>query len=138
MHKNVYHTIYMIYFFQQEHVLAELKEYSSSTPEPKDAASVNATHQYLQGCHFLFERGILNSGVSLNKPDGFIIQQMDKGHQCLTSWLDRLLSEGTMYMHAHCTHTCTCMGAHVYTFSGHKLLSNRAHASLATTAGCIS
>ena len=51
-------------------MLAELKEYSSVEPVPHDSDAVSATHKFLEACHYLFERGILNGDISLHKADG--------------------------------------------------------------------
>lgn len=51
-------------------------------------------HQMLM---HIFERGILNSGISLHKPDGYIIKEMEKGQLYLESWLDGLLAEGDLH-----------------------------------------
>lgn len=77
-------------------MLAELTHYISSAPERQDAQSADVTRKYLEACYYLFERGILNSGISLHKPDGFIIKQnlMERGQKFFTSWLDQLLSTG--------------------------------------------
>lgn len=74
--------------------LAELTHFVSSAPETEDAKSADATRKYLEACYYLFERGILNSGISLHKPDGFIIKQMERGQKFFSSWLDELLSTG--------------------------------------------
>ncbi len=76
-------------------MLAELTHYISSAPDTQNAQSADATRKYLEACYYLFERGILNNDISLHKPDGFIIQQMERGQKFLTSWLDELLSTGS-------------------------------------------
>ena len=72
-------------------MLAELDEYIHSDPIPADASTVEATKEYLTACYHLYEREILNK-ISLHKSDGYIIKQMDKGHNYLVSWLDSLLA----------------------------------------------
>lgn len=76
-------------------MLAELKHYISAAPDTQDAQSADVTREYLEACYYLFERGILNSDISLHKPDGFIIKQMERGQKFFTAWLDELLSTGT-------------------------------------------
>lgn len=78
-------------------MLAELSHHTSSTSADicrQDAISADATRKYLEACYYLFERGILNNGISLHKPDGYIIKQMERGQEFFVSWLDELLSAG--------------------------------------------
>ena len=44
---------------QQEHVISELREYSTSVPSPHYADNIALTIQYLEACNQMFERGIL-------------------------------------------------------------------------------
>lgn len=80
---------------QQEHVISELKEYVSSTPTPPYAANVALTIEYLEACNQLFERGILGH-VRIWSGDSVILQNMEKGYKFFSSWLDGLLTEGTV------------------------------------------
>ena len=77
-------------------MLAELADHISHTPDSEDAKSAAVTREYLDACHHIFERGILNSNISLHKPDSFIIKQME-GQKFLTAWLDELLSTGSTF-----------------------------------------
>ncbi len=80
---------------QQEHVISELKEYSTSTPPPPYAANVALTIQYLEACNQLFERGILGH-VRIWSGDSPILKKMEKKFEVFCSWLDGLLKEGTV------------------------------------------
>lgn len=75
-------------------MLAELSHHTTSTSCRQDTLSVDVTRKYLEACYYLFERGILNSGISLHKPDGYIVKQMERGQEFFVSWLDALLSTG--------------------------------------------
>lgn len=81
---------------QQEQALAELSDYiaKSTGQHQQDALCADATWRYLESCHHMFERGIMNKNISLHIPDGSIVKQMEKGQEFFTSWLNALLSTG--------------------------------------------
>ena len=86
--------IRLIFNQQQEHVLAELREYASQTPPPPDAKSVLQVVAYLTACNQLFERGILGKKVFIRSADSPIIKSMDEGFKFFADWLDVELSKG--------------------------------------------
>ena len=54
--------------------------------------NLQAILDYMTACHHIYERGILNK-ISVHKPDGFIIQEMEEGHRYLVPWM--LQDDGT-------------------------------------------
>ena len=89
---NILFCIYM----QQEHVIAELKEYMNSTPTPHDATSIGLTIKYLEACNQMFERGIL-AHVRIWSGDSQILANMEKGYDFFCSWVDSLLARGNIH-----------------------------------------
>ena len=82
--------------FQQEHVLAELQEYASQEPAPRDAPVVMETVRYLQACHQMFERGILGKKVFVKSMESPILKNMDSGYHYFSHWLDEKLDTGRL------------------------------------------
>ena len=64
--------------FQQDGVIAELKEYAEGDPAPQDAASVKKTILYLSALNNLFERSLLGQKVRIFNAEGLTIQRMEK------------------------------------------------------------
>ena len=77
--------------FQQQYVLAELREYLDS--KPVDSASVEKSIQFLQSLACLFEQGFLTREriTSTNSP---ILHNMQFGYNFFTTWLEHLLEQG--------------------------------------------
>lgn len=78
---------------QQEHVIAELKEYATSSPSPSDSKEVLCVVRYLEACNKLFERGLLGN-VSIYTFPNPILNNMERGYRFFTEWLELLLKKG--------------------------------------------
>ena len=96
--------IYMYYnnhtsptIFQQEHVIAELKEYATATPPPSDAKEVLCVVDFLEACNKMFERGLLGH-VRIPTYPNQILTNMKEGYSFFTRWLDSLLQNGTLHV----------------------------------------
>lgn len=76
-------------------MIAELREYSTTTPPPPYAANVALTIQYLEACNILFERGILGHVCIWSGDSPMLLQSIEKGYKFFTSCLDGLLEKGT-------------------------------------------
>ena len=80
-------------FTQQEHVIAELKEYMTTTPPPPYADNVALTVQYLEACNKIFERGILGH-VRIWSGDSAILHNMEEGYKFFCTWINGHLQKG--------------------------------------------
>ena len=84
---------------QQEHVLAELSEYSLHNPASLDTPCTKKVTEYLTACNSLFERGILGKKVYINSTSSPILTSMDCGFNYFSKWLDVELAKGIIYMY---------------------------------------
>ena len=71
----------MIYLsdFQQDEVLAELKEYAHSDPKPQDVQAVELVISYLEALNKIFERSLLGKKVQVFDVNGTTLQRMEEG-----------------------------------------------------------
>ena len=73
---------------QQDHVLAELKEFMASRPND---TSLSLTVQYLECCNKMFEQGLLTHDK--NKVDDLhVLESIEYGFYFLMGWCDDALS----------------------------------------------
>ena len=86
-----------LYFnsLQQEHVLMELYAYTHQSPLPTDAAATIETHQYLEACNQMFEKGFL-CHHKICSLDSTVLQNISDGFNYFSAWLSTLLSEGIL------------------------------------------
>ena len=75
---------------QQDHVLAELKEFMVSRPNDM---SLSLTIQYLECCNKLFEQGLL-SHDKVKEDDLHVLNTMEDSFYFLTGWCDDALLRG--------------------------------------------
>ena len=75
-----------LYNYQQDEVLAELREYARGQPLPDDSASVELVIAYLSSLNNLFERSILGRSVRVFDPHGSTMQRMESGYQFFVQW----------------------------------------------------
>ena len=71
---------------QQNHVIAELKEYIH-TASPLVKSSLDLTVQYLQACNKMFENGIL-SHTPIKSTDSTVLHNIDEGFHFFMGWCD--------------------------------------------------
>jgi len=93
VHNSFYKFVISIYL-QQEQVLTELYSYIHQDPPPADVNTVVETHNFLEACNLLFEKGFL-SHEKVTSVECNVLQNISKGYQYYTSWLSTLLTEGT-------------------------------------------
>ena len=76
----------LLFFFQQDEVLAELREYARSDPKPEDAPTVELVIAYLEALNKLFERSLLGRKVRVFNAKGTTIQRMEEGFEFFANW----------------------------------------------------
>ena len=84
-------------WWQQEHVLTELFEYTTREPPPPDRPSVQQTLAYLQACNSIFERGIIGKQAYVRSMTSPVIKNIDSGFKFFSTWADSLLCQGRNY-----------------------------------------
>lgn len=67
-------------------MLAELKEYANSNPNPHDAPAVELVVAYLDVLNKVFEKSLLDKKVRVFKRDGTTIQRMEEGFAFFAKW----------------------------------------------------
>ena len=74
-------------------MIAELKEYATSSPPPHNAREVMYVVEYLEVCNKLFECEFLGH-VCISTYPNAILNNMDEGFSFFTEWFNSLLVEG--------------------------------------------
>lgn len=74
--------------FQQDEVLAELREYAYSADCSSDCESVKLAITYLEALNKLFEKSILGQRVRVFDVNGTTIQRMREGFKFFADWAE--------------------------------------------------
>ena len=82
-------------------MISELQEYATElvTSDQQTRLSTMQTVSYLKACNKLFERGILGKKVFIKDSTSCpVLMKMKEGFEYFTTWLDKKLSEGILYV----------------------------------------
>ena len=83
-------TSWVIYHvFQQNEVLAELKEYAQAKDKPPDNNAVELTISYLEALNKIFKKGHIGKHVRVFNSNGSTIRRMGEGFKFFVDWANK-------------------------------------------------